>query len=107
MSKSQYRVAMVGLGFGGAAQAQQTRAAVVVVDLELRGAGDIEGTQQSGNLDFKIANLATDGIILQAARDVAIKTLADDPHLQKQENILLNKKLSAIMKGEFQWGRVG
>ena len=80
---------------------------IAEVDLQLRGAGDIEGTQQSGNLDLKIANLARDGSILQAARDAALKTLTEDPHLQKQENLMINKKLSTIMRGEFQWGRVG
>lgn len=80
---------------------------IAEVDLELRGAGDIEGTQQSGNLELKIADLARDGSILQAARDAAMKTLAEDPHLQKQENLMINKKLSTLMRGEFQWGRVG
>jgi ATP-dependent DNA helicase RecG len=79
---------------------------IAEVDLQLRGAGDIEGTQQSGNLDLKIANLARDGSILQAARDAAMKLLADDPHLQKQENMQINKKLSQLMRGEFQWGRI-
>ena len=80
---------------------------IAEVDLQLRGAGDIEGTQQSGNLLLKIANLATDGTILQAARDAAMKTLNEDPHLQKPENAMISKKLIMIMRGEFQWGRVG
>jgi ATP-dependent DNA helicase RecG len=80
---------------------------IAEVDLQLRGAGDIEGTQQSGNMDLKIANLARDGSILQAARDAAMKVLADDPHLQKEQHIMINKKLTMIMRGEFQWGRVG
>src|SRR6188508_605744 len=74
---------------------------IAEVDLQLRGAGDIEGTQQSGNLALKIANLARDGTILQAARDAALKTLNEDPHLQKPENAMVNKKLSTIMGGEF------
>ncbi|MEO8086385.1 MAG: ATP-dependent DNA helicase RecG [Bacteroidota bacterium] len=80
---------------------------IAEVDLELRGAGDIEGTQQSGDLDLKIANLSSDGSILQVARDAAMKILTEDPHLQKHENVMINKKLSVIMRGEFQWGRVG
>jgi ATP-dependent DNA helicase RecG len=80
---------------------------IAEVDLQLRGAGDIEGTQQSGNLNLKIANLATDGTILQAARDAAMKILNDDPHLLKPENAMVGKKLSMIMRGEFQWGKVG
>ena len=80
---------------------------IAEVDLQLRGAGDIEGTQQSGNLDLKIASLARDGSILQAARDAAIKILDGDPHLKKPEHMVISRKLSAMMKGEFQWGRVG
>ncbi len=80
---------------------------IAEVDLQLRGAGNIEGTQQSGSVELKIGNLATDGTILQTARDAALKILESDPHLQKQENLMVNKKLSGIMKGEFQWGRVG
>ena len=80
---------------------------IAEVDLQLRGAGDIEGTQQSGNLDLKIADLSRDGTILQAARDAAVKILQEDPRLQLPSNSMMNKKLSAIMKGEFQWGRIG
>jgi ATP-dependent DNA helicase RecG len=80
---------------------------IAEVDLQLRGAGDIEGTQQSGNLALKIANLARDGTILQAARDAALKTLNEDPALVKPENVMTGKKLSMIMRGEFHWGSVG
>jgi ATP-dependent DNA helicase RecG len=80
---------------------------IAEVDLQLRGAGDIEGTRQSGDLNLKITNLARDGIILQTARDVALKLLTSDPHLEKPEHLLIRKKLALVMKGEFQWGRVG
>lgn len=79
---------------------------IAEVDLQLRGAGDIEGTQQSGNLELKIANLARDGGILQVARDAAMKILTDDPHLQKSENHMIHKKLSQLMRGEIHWGRI-
>ncbi|MBO4362632.1 MAG: ATP-dependent DNA helicase RecG, partial [Paludibacteraceae bacterium] len=55
---------------------------IAEADLELRGPGDMDGTMQSGMaLDFKIANLATDGQILQLARDAANSVLDDDPTL--------------------------
>ena len=55
---------------------------IAEADLELRGPGDLDGTMQSGlALDFKIANLATDGQILQLARDAANAVLDDDPEL--------------------------
>lgn len=56
------------------------------VDLELRGPGNIEGTQQSGNIDLKIANLATDGPIIEEARKAAIALLEEDATLTKPEN---------------------
>ena len=55
---------------------------IAEADLELRGPGDMDGTMQSGMaLNFKIANLATDGQILQLARDAANSVLDDDPTL--------------------------
>jgi ATP-dependent DNA helicase RecG len=79
---------------------------IAEMDLELRGAGDIEGTQQSGAIEFKIANLASDGSILQTARDAAIKILEKDAHLSAPQNELLRRKLSEMMKEGFVWGRV-
>ena len=57
------------------------------LDLKLRGAGDINGTQQSGMaFDLKIANPTLDADLLQTAREAAIRVLATDPLLQKAEN---------------------
>ena len=55
---------------------------IAEADLKLRGPGDLDGTMQSGMaLDFKIANLATDGQVLQLAREAANSVLDDDPTL--------------------------
>ncbi len=60
---------------------------IAEVDMQLRGPGDIFGTQQSGiPLNFKIANLVTDQPILKQARQAAFEILEKDPFLQKQEN---------------------
>jgi len=80
---------------------------IAEVDLQLRGAGNIEGTQQSGIVDLKIGNLAKDGTILSTARQAAIKILAEDSHLRMEKNLSIRKKLATMMKGEFLWGRVG
>ena len=57
------------------------------LDLKLRGAGDINGTQQSGMaFELKIANPTLDADLLQTAREAAIQILASDPQLQKAEN---------------------
>ena len=57
------------------------------LDMQLRGAGDINGTQQSGmGFDLKIANPTLDANILQAAREAAITILNRDPQLEQSEN---------------------
>jgi ATP-dependent DNA helicase RecG len=56
---------------------------IAEADLRLRGPGNIEGTQQSGLINFKIADLAKDGRILQTAREVAARILDHDPRLEK------------------------
>ena len=56
------------------------------VDLKLRGPGDMHGTQQSGILDLKIADLAKDEKILRFAREKAMELLEMDPHLSLPEN---------------------
>ena len=65
---------------------------IAEADLQLRGPGDLEGTQQSGvALDLKIADLAKDGQILQLARSVASEVIEKD----KEKNSPENKELWA------------
>ncbi|TCC93526.1 ATP-dependent DNA helicase RecG [Pedobacter frigiditerrae] len=59
------------------------------IDLQLRGPGDITGTQQSGVLELKMANLAKDQIILQEARNTVIDIFEKDAMLGNPENVLL------------------
>ena len=62
------------------------------LDMKLRGAGDINGTQQSGMaFDLKIANPTLDADLLQTAREAAIWLLEQDPHLQKAGNSSLRE----------------
>ena len=62
------------------------------LDMKLRGAGDINGTQQSGMaFDLKIANPTLDADLLQTAREAAIWLLEQDPQLQKAENTTLRE----------------
>jgi ATP-dependent DNA helicase RecG len=63
------------------------------IDLQLRGPGDITGTQQSGVLELKMANLAKDQIILQEARNTVIDIFEKDPMVELPENILLRNYL--------------
>ncbi len=59
---------------------------IAEVDLRLRGPGEIAGTKQSGNLDFKIADLIQDGALLEVARQEAIALLTRDPNLELDQN---------------------
>ena len=62
------------------------------LDMKLRGAGDINGTQQSGMaFDLKIANPTLDAELLQTAREAAIWILGQDPHLAQPENATLRE----------------
>ena len=78
------------------------------LDMKLRGYGDMEGTQQSGDpMNLRIASLVYDGKILQLAHDASRKVLADDPGLQKPENLLLRKHLKIIKTQVVDWSRIG
>lgn len=77
------------------------------VDLRLRGPGDLDGTQQSGVLDLKIADLAQDGQILQLARSAAQAILNEDPNLSAPENQLLLDQLKYQGKTRSSWSKIG
>jgi ATP-dependent DNA helicase RecG len=74
-------------------------------DLELRGPGDIEGTRQSGELNFKLANLVQDRKILEGARAFAVELLEADPELGSADNLPLKKFLSQ-QKDKLSWSKI-
>lgn len=69
------------------------------IDLQLRGPGDLTGTQQSGVLDLKLADLAKDQIILSEARNTVIAIFQEDGRLEKPENALLKAYLQKREQG--------
>ena len=75
-------------------------------DLKLRGPGDLMGTQQSGVLDLKIADLGSDGPILQLAREKAMDILNADPNLEQPANQLLQQRLSMLKKSSINWSQI-
>ncbi len=79
---------------------------IAEVDLKLRGPGNIMGTQQSGVLNLKIADVVKDTAILHAARQTAINTLQDDPNLSKPENASLLKVFTQIQKTSGLWSNI-
>jgi ATP-dependent DNA helicase RecG len=74
-------------------------------DLDLRGPGDIEGTRQSGLLNFKLANIVEDRKILEAARLASEKIIAEDPALISAENQCLKEFLQSE-KGKTAWSKI-
>lgn len=76
------------------------------VDLKLRGPGDLQGTQQSGTLDLKLADLSKDVALLQIARTAAIKLLAEDPELTLPENQVVLNYFTNQGKQQINWSRI-
>jgi ATP-dependent DNA helicase RecG len=74
-------------------------------DLELRGPGDIEGTRQSGALNFKLANIVSDRLLLDKSRKCATQLLDADPDLKKGENAALKRHLFSA-GGRGDWSRI-
>ncbi|NBC08394.1 MAG: ATP-dependent DNA helicase RecG [Bacteroidetes bacterium] len=79
---------------------------IAEADLRLRGPGNIEGTQQSGILNFRIADLARDGRILQTAREVAARILDDDAKLERPEHHPVRWYLEKHGKKLKGWSRI-
>src|SRR4028118_186485 len=71
-------------------------------DLDLRGPGDIEGTRQSGELNFKLASLIEDKEILRVSKEMAYQILDEDPDLDLTENLRLKEYL-LLQKGKTLW----
>lgn len=80
---------------------------IAEVDMQIRGPGDIEGTQQSGlPLDFKIANLAQDGQILQFSRHIATEVIEEDGMLLLQKNKLLKQQIEQMAIDRTNFGQI-
>lgn len=75
-------------------------------DLKLRGPGDLQGTQQSGILDFKIADLVKDEKLVAYTRNMAKTILENDPNLSKPEHAPMARYLSQLMNKNVFWGMI-
>ena len=75
-------------------------------DLKIRGPGDVMGTQQSGVLDFKLADLARDGQIVQLSKNDVDQILKEDVNLSAPENQIVKKELIRIMKLKPNWSNI-
>jgi ATP-dependent DNA helicase RecG len=79
---------------------------IAETDLNLRGPGDLLGTQQSGILDLLIADLGKDSKLLEQAREKAKDILRDDPELVKPENRVIRVQIDSMRKTTVNWSRI-
>ena len=80
---------------------------IAEADLQLRGPGDLEGTQQSGlPFDLKIASLSTDGQVLELARQAAKDILDADPQLEDEYNRIYKRRLDTLRQTVVNWGEI-
>jgi ATP-dependent DNA helicase RecG len=74
-------------------------------DLELRGPGEIDGTRQSGALNFKLASIVQDRPLLELAKNIAADLLETDPDLVSAENLQLKSFLQQQKSG-ILWSKI-
>lgn len=79
---------------------------IAEVDLRLRGPGDIMGTQQSGVLNLKIADIVKDNDILKTARYHALQLFKQDPSLEKPENLVIRHAYAQLVKYKNIWNYI-
>ena len=79
---------------------------IAEVDLKLRGPGNILGTQQSGILRLKIADIVKDNKLLKIARELAKKILKKDPKLENSENQIIKRNLSNLQYESNIWNLI-
>ena len=80
---------------------------IAEADLQLRGPGDLEGTQQSGlPFELRIANLATDGQLLSLAREAASEIIERDPMLENEYNRIYKRQLDIMRSKAQNWSGI-
>ena len=80
---------------------------IAEADLQLRGPGDLEGTQQSGlPFELHIASLTHDGQILEIARQAALSILDADPLLDEMHNRIYKQRLDLLRQTVVNWGEI-
>jgi len=76
------------------------------VDMQLRGPGDILGTQQSGVVDFKRLDLVHDSAIIKLTKKTVEKILENDPHLNRPDHIAIKSYYLKYYKGKNKWSKI-
>lgn len=76
------------------------------VDMQLRGPGDILGTQQSGVVDFKRLDLVNDSAIIKTTKNTVDKILEADPHLTRPDNLIIKNYYLKYYRGKNKWSKI-
>jgi ATP-dependent DNA helicase RecG len=76
---------------------------IAEVDLKLRGPGNLMGTQQSGILNLKIADIVKDASLLKTARNMAMELLDKDPDLNAPENRFIRVAYQELNRDSTLW----
>ncbi|MCW9037639.1 ATP-dependent DNA helicase RecG [Altibacter sp.] len=76
------------------------------VDLKLRGPGDLMGTQQSGVLNLRIADIVKDSEILKIARTYALQVLKEDPNLEQPQHLPIKQTFAQLSKYKNIWNYI-
>lgn len=76
------------------------------IDLRLRGPGDIQGTRQSGVLDFKLADLIQDEKLVSFTRKLATELLNADPDIIQTQNKPIRDYLITLLNKNNYWGKI-
>ncbi len=76
------------------------------VDMQLRGPGDILGTQQSGVVDFKRLDLIEDGKIIKVSKEMVEKILEKDPFLNHPDHLAMKNYYVQNYRGKNKWGKI-
>lgn len=79
---------------------------IAETDLKLRGPGDLMGTQQSGLLNLRIADIVKDGPLVKIARSAAYEVLKEDPGLKLPDNRLLHQTMHALGRYRNIWAYI-
>ena len=79
---------------------------IAEIDLQLRGPGNLMGTQQSGEFELLIGDLGTDNQILRLAKEAASDVLGSDPELEKPENRNIRLQIDSVGKNVISWSRI-
>lgn len=80
---------------------------IAEVDMELRGPGNMEGTRQSGKLEFNLADLSEHQALLKAANQDAREILASDPKLMDTKNRTLLQQMNYLFADKTDWSDIG